>query len=326
MVVIGFNESACEGKRTMITIDDQVATNTTNDASVRREPGMTPKKLLFTISDDPNMFNGLRFLCRFFQNKARFDVTLLCMAAPDSSFCRWRAAGGEQAPGSDQPDMDNNWRLAREEAMRMLLWDGFKPERITIKSTSSMLCRIEDIEAEIGSETYDAMVMGRRGLNRLKDFMSKSLSHKLFKRHPKVPLILCRRPDLNRKNVLLCVNDSEPAYNMSRFVASMLAGESHLVTLCNIIKDTTDERDKSMAVFRRCEEIMREEGFDDSRLRHMIYPSDYAPRAILDNANWGKFAVVAVGATSNTRMNLLYGSVSSFLFTELTGSVLWIHP
>jgi hypothetical protein len=36
--------------------------------------------------------------------------------------------------------------------------------------------------------------------------------------------------------------------------------------------------------------------------------------------------VVAVGTTSNPRKNLLFGSVSSFLFTELTDSVLWVHP
>ncbi len=71
---------------------------------------------------------------------------------------------------------------------------------------------------------------------------------------------------------------------------------------------------------------MSEEGFDSNMLRHMIYPSDYVPRAILDNANWGKYAVVAVGSTANGRNKLLSDSVSSFLFTELTDSVLWVHP
>lgn len=310
----------------MLTIPEQAVANTADDFRSHREKGHSPKKLLFTVSDDPNMFNGLRFLCRFFHNKARFDMTLLCMASPDSSYCRWRAAGAQASPAEDHPGMDSNWKLAREEALRMLHWDGFRQEHIQVKSTSNMLCRIEDIEEEIGNETYDAVVMGRRGLNRLKDFTNKSLSRRLFERHPEVPLILCRKPDLNRRNVLLCVDGSESAYSMARFVANMLEGESHLVTLCNIIRDTADEREESMAIFRRCEEIMTGEGFDPNRLRHMIYPSDFAPRAILDNANWGKFAVVAVGTTSNTRKNLLFGSVSSFLFTELTDSVLWVHP
>jgi len=310
----------------MLTIPEQVVASSADDKRSVRERAATPKKLLFTVSDDPNMFNGLRFLCRFFQNKNRFDLTLLCMASPDSTYCRWRAGKDQPDPAAEHPGMDSNWRLAREEAMRMLQWDGFHADRIQIKSTSSMICRIEDIEDEIGSEAHDAVVMGRRGLNRLKDFTSKSLSRRLFERQPEIPMILCRKPDLNRRNVLLCVDGSESAYDMSRFVASMLDGESHLVTLCNITKDTADERDKSVAIFNRCEEIMVREGFDPARLRHMIYPSDYAPRAILDNANWGKFAVVAVGTTSNARKNLLFGSVSSFLFTELTDSVLWVHP
>jgi nucleotide-binding universal stress UspA family protein len=309
----------------MLTIPEQAASSA-DDGRISCEKAAAPKKLLFTVSDDPNMFNGLRFICRFFQNKSRFDLTLLCMASPDSNYCRWRASNDQSEPATGEPGMDSNWHLAREEALRMLQWDGFHPDRIRVKSTSSMICRIEDLEEEIGSEPHDAVVMGRRGLNRLKDFTQKSLSRRLFERHPEIPMILCRKPDLNRKNVLLCVEGSESSYNMARFVATMLAGESHLVTLCNIIKDTSDERDKSMSIFNRCEEIMRREGFDAGRLRHMIYPSDYAPRAILDNANWGKFAVVAVGTTANTRKNLLFGSVSSFLFTELTDSVLWIHP
>jgi len=284
------------------------------------------KKLLLTVSDDPNMFNGLRFLCRFFQNKDRFQLTLLCMAAPDSNYCRWRNGNTADESGSGVAEMDSNWKLAQDEAVRMLQWDGFKPERIQIKSASSMLCRIEDIEDEIGNDSYDALVMGRRGLNRLKDFTQQSLSHKLFKRHPDIPMILCRKPDLNRKNVLLCLDGSESAFSMARFVATKLKGESHMVTLCNIIKDTSYERDKSIAIFKRGEEIMSEEGFDSNMLRHMIYPSDYAPRAILENANWGKYAVVAVGSTANGRKKLLQDSVSNFLFTELTDSVLWVHP
>ncbi len=282
------------------------------------------KKLLFTVSEDPNMFNGLRFLCRFFQNMERFQLTLLCMAAQDSTYCRWRT---DVDKAHESPTaQDSNWQQAQNEALRMLQWEGFKPEHIRVKSGSSMLCRIEDIEDEIGNDTYDALVMGRRGLNRLKDFTSKSLSHRVFERHPEIPLLLCRKPDVNRRNVLLCVDGSESSNNMARFVASMLEGESHLVTLCNITKDTDEQRDKSAEIFKGCEDIMRGEGFDTGLLRHMIYPSDYAPRAILDNANWGKFAVVAVGSTTSGRKNLFNGSVSDFLFTELTESVLWVHP
>ena len=310
----------------MLTIPEQVVASSAEDNRSLRGKAGAPKKLLFTVSDDPNMFNGLRFLCRFFENKSRFDLTLLCMASPDSNYCRWRAGKTKPDESSERPEMDSNWNHAREEALRMLQWDGFSLARIQAKSTSGMLCRIEDIEDEIGSETHDAVVMGRRGLNRLKDFTSKSLSRRLFERQPEIPLILCRKPDLNRKNVLLCVDGSESSDNMARFVASMLEGESHLVTLCNIISDTSDERDKATAIFKRCEEIMCSEGFEAGRLRHMIYPSDYVPRAIIDNANWGKFAVVAVGTTANVRKNLLFGSVSSILFNELTDSVLWVHP
>lgn len=284
------------------------------------------KKLLITISDDPNMFNGIRFLSRFFQNKARFQPTLLCMASPDSNFCRWRAANGQSDPSQGEIDLDCNCNVAKEEAMRILQWNGFSLDKVEVKNVSNMICRIEDIENEVAKESYDALIMGRRGLNRLKDFVSKSLSQKMFEREPDIPLILCRKPDFNRKDILLCVDDSESAYKMARFTASMLKGEPHLVTLCNITRDTCNDRDKSIAIFKRCEEIMLAEGLNNDQLRHMIYPSDYAPRAILENANWGKFAVVAVGSSGPKQKKFFEGSVSNFLLTELTDAVLWIHP
>ena len=101
----------------MLKTTENVAAGTSTEAGALREGEAPLKKLLFTVSDDPNMFNGLRFLCRFFQQKDRFDLTLLCMASPDSPYCRWRGSNsGEPA----DPVMDNNWRHAREEAMRML--------------------------------------------------------------------------------------------------------------------------------------------------------------------------------------------------------------
>lgn len=285
------------------------------------------KKFLITISDDPNMFNGLRFLSRFFENKNLFNPTLLCMASPHSNYCRWRAGSSPREELSQtELNADCNCHMAKEEAIRMLQWDGFDPKKIVIRNAPSVVCRIQDIEEEIENQHYDALVMGRRGLSRLQDFVSKSLSQRMFEREPDIPLILCRKPDLNRKNVLLCVNDSASAYNMARFVASMLKQENHLVTLCNIIRDTSNEREQGMAVFKRCEEIMIAEGFESHRLRHMIYPSDYAPRAILDNAHWGQFAVVAIGSTGSKEKLFFDGSVSNFLFAELTDAVLWIHP
>jgi hypothetical protein len=214
--------------------------------------------------------------------------------------------------------------MVREEALSMLQREGFNMDKVLVKSSSNMLCRIEEIEEEFDRADYDAVVMGRRGQNRLKDFLQKSLSRRFLERRPDVPLILCRRPDVNRKDILLCVDGSPSSRNMAEFVAAMADTESHLVTLCNIVRDTSDDRDNAAKIFNECEDLMLKSGFDADRLRHMIYPSDYAPRAILDNVHWGKFAAVAVGASASK--NPLSGPVSDYLFNELSGAALWIHP
>lgn len=61
---------------------------------------------------------------------------------------------------------------------------------------------------------------------------------------------------------------------------------------------------------------MCKESVGAGRLRHIIYPSDYVPRTILDNANRGKLAVVALGTTANMRKNLMFGSVSGSSLTN----------
>lgn len=284
------------------------------------------KRLLCTVSEDPNMFNGLRFLCRFFKNKADFRLTLLCMASPNSTYCRWRAGEVKIDEGTSPLDLDANWGRAQEEAMRILKWDGFREDYIVSKCSINMVCRIEDIVDEIESAEYDAVVMGRRGLNRLQDFVDKSLSRKLMDKQNDIPMWLCRKPDLNRRNVLLCVDGSESSFNMAAHVARMVPSDEHMITLCHISKIKSDKRDESDAMFERCRQIFAEHGRDEERLRYMVYPSDHVPQAIMDNANWGKYAVVACGTTENPRKRLLTGSVTRFLFTELSGSVLWVHP
>ena len=174
--------------------------------------------LLCTVSEDPNMFNGLHFLCRFFENKDNLKLTLLCMAAPDSQYCRWEAGSNNGKAKTLPNDLDQNWKSAQDAALRMLQGDGFKPEDISIKNSSSMICRMEDIEQEIGNEPYDAVVMGRRGLNRLKGFLWQKHFAQTACKSPGNPLWLCRKPDFNRRNVLLCVDGSDSAYSMARYL------------------------------------------------------------------------------------------------------------
>ena len=287
----------------------------------------TPKNLLCTVSEDPNMFNGLRFLSRFFKNKSSLRLTLFCMASQDSTYCQWRAGNLKLDGGVANPmALDQNWDHAHEEALRTLKWEGFPEDNIRSKCSLTMACRIEDILDELEEEDYNAVVMGRRGLSRLKDFADKPLSKKLLEQKHETPMWLCRKPDFNRKNVLLCADGSDSSYRMAAHVADMLKDEDHMVTLCRIVKIKSEgNREESYDIFSRCEEIMAGRGLDSSRLRQMIYPSDHVARAILDNANWGRFAVVAMGRSSGG-LKHLFGSITGRVFTELSGSVLWVHP
>jgi nucleotide-binding universal stress UspA family protein len=141
-------------------------------------------KILLAIDDSENARRAVEFVANFFtpDNKITLfnvipDTAALCaMNSPEltpyftsqqSSFCLLE---------EKKKKLVNE---AMQKAKRILLDANFKEKNITIKSEMKKKGVARDIIKEAKSD-YNAIVMGKKGLSGIKDFILGSVSQKVF--------------------------------------------------------------------------------------------------------------------------------------------------
>jgi nucleotide-binding universal stress UspA family protein len=238
---------------------------------------------------------------------------------------------GERTPDSERQreakarEYQAKGQKAVEEAKGGLVKWGFKEDRITTKVQFRMLSKADDIIQEGSQGLYDAVVLGRRGLSRLEEAFDESVSSDILKKNYDFPLWLCRVPDTDRRNVLICVDGSEPAYRITDHVGFILSNEeNHRVTLFRVKKDLQDRITDE--IFEQARQHLQKNGFTDELIDTKVAEGKNPAKAILKEAETGEYAVVAAGWTGRGKgvLNRLFsGSNSYTLFRELERTVLW---
>ena len=142
------------------------------------------KKILVAIDDSENAMRAVEFIANLFTTDSKItlfnviqDTAALCeMDSPEltpyfksqqSSFCLLEEKKQELV------------NQAVQKAKEILMDAGFEEKNITVKSVIKKRGIARDIikEAQAG---YNAIVLGRRGLSGIKDFILGSVSQKVF--------------------------------------------------------------------------------------------------------------------------------------------------
>lgn len=286
------------------------------------------KHLLVTISDDKSALRGLRFVCAFFQNKADVRLTLFNTApqppavwGEEKSFesLRQNEASGEAIIQSG--------RKAMAAAREVFLSGGFDPSQVDDKIVARNFSRIDDIIKEGENGLYDAVVFGRRAMLKLDNFLDRSASEEMLEAKFNFPLWLCRDVDLDRRGVLLCVDESEAFRRMADHVGFILQDETaHPVTLMRVLKKS-DGQHSPEGLFSDAIAALEDNGFPTRLIRTRLVVSDDVAAAILHEAETGRHAAVAVGRThmhKGALAKFFSTSVTLALFRKLTGAALWV--
>ena len=94
----------------------------------------------------------------------------------------------------------------------------------------------QDIIAE-SQHNYDAVVVGRRGLSELKDFVLGSIANKLVEKLVQVPVWIVGAKQ-QRGKCLVCLDASEGAMLAVDYVAGLLGRSPHLeITLIHVVRE-----------------------------------------------------------------------------------------
>ncbi len=281
------------------------------------------RHLLVTISEKQDKLFGVRSVGSLFEKKREMKITLFYLTA--------------RPPVRFEEDSDREERLKRseatgrkalEQARNELLKNGFVDEQIVMKLRASKFTKVYEIINEGTEGKYDAVVLGRRGISRLEESITGSVTNTLFEKEWDFPLWICRNPDTARKNVLACVDGSEASHRMLSHVGFILRQSDHQhVTLLTIPKEGTAEEESADAVLEEGKSVLVDAGILSDRIRFRIVTETDVAKAIIKEASAGHYAVVATGRTGKPMgfvERVFVGSVSRALLQELAGACLWM--
>jgi nucleotide-binding universal stress UspA family protein len=145
---------------------------------------MTQQKVLIAVDESENATRAVDFVAR--DMNPQHQVTLLGIVPDVEGICKmdspslipyFRQRQGEFCAIQDQKR--DLVAQALENAKRKLIEAGYPEQNVTVKFQTLDKGVARDIakEAEAG---YDAVVMGRRGLSGIREFVMGSVSHKVM--------------------------------------------------------------------------------------------------------------------------------------------------
>lgn len=280
------------------------------------------KHLLITISEDIKLMHGVRFVGSFFKNKSDVKLTLLYVTTSAETI-----NGDKLQRSIDKKNMEiyrQRGEKALDVALKMLKEFGFPAENISSKLMHKQFGTIKDIIREARAGSYDAVVLGKRGYAVFENLLQDSVTKAIMERDIDFPLWLCRQPKENRRNVLLCVDGSEPGLRMADHVGFVLQSEKdHDVTLFHA---DTGEKDIDK-MLEEAKRMLLGNGVEEERIHMQVVPSTGVVKTILGETEKKAYAVVAVGRAGVKKglvKGWLVGSTSMKLLENLDKAVLWV--
>jgi nucleotide-binding universal stress UspA family protein len=239
--------------------------------------------------------------------------------------------------------------MAKAEAI--LLDAGFKNEAITIRIDDRKIGIARDIAAE-SRNGYKALVVGRRGLSDLKDFMLGSVAAHVVGFVPiSVWIVGARRPPAK---FLACLDGSEASMVALTYLADMLdTSKSFEITLFHAVhsfhgfrnfmrevfslqEDKTaiakmdSELDQAAALlepsFEKARAILASRGVDPARINQKVARgASNAAHAIIEEAEKGEYDTIVVGRRGLSQFEeFMMGRVSNKVIHMAKDKTVWV--
>jgi nucleotide-binding universal stress UspA family protein len=284
---------------------------------------------LVTVSEQQSALYAVRFVGQFFCDKRGLNLTLFYTAPrPPAVWQGERTLESVAEAEAHGKRAEGQGHQALETARKELIMMGCRLERINTKLQRRRFSKVGDIVQEMEKGLYDAVALGRRGLSWLEEAFEESVTKGMLEKRVTFPVWACRRPEPDLRHVLLCVDGSEAAYRMAEHVGFMLGSDADqevvVATVCKSGRHPSDEADKVLA---KAIGFMRKAGYPPEKARTKVLKAASPAKAILGEADKGKYAVVAMGRTGKGHglMDRLFmGSVSMTVFREMDKGAVWI--
>ncbi len=229
------------------------------------------------------------------------------------------------------------WEVQNEKAIeghlakakKRLVHEGFSQDRVKICVKEKQVGVARDILRE-ASEGYMAVVVGRRGVSRLKDLVLGSIASKLLERVSFTPLFIVGRNPKGGK-LLLAFDGSEYGMRMVDFVGQMLGKSGLESTLLHVIRGSDrgyiHEAEAMISpALEQATSRLVQSGFPEGQVKTRII-ADARSRAetIVKTAREGGYGTVVVGRRGLSRVTEFFmGRVSNKVVQLAKAEAVWI--
>ncbi len=222
--------------------------------------------------------------------------------------------------------------LAMEKAKQVLLDSGMPSNAIHIRIHIKNQSIVRDIIEE-SHQGYDALVIGRKGHSRIKDFLMDTLPMKLLGKVKHIPLIVVGK-NPNYKKILIAFDGTREIIKAVKALSSLIKTSGCKLKLCHsqhhkgLFEKTENKRsvDKSPEMFNLPMDYFLEAGFSSDQVAFEIMASEKNPtHGILNKARYGNYGTIIIGRRGLAPWKkLLFNRVGNKIFKNADNHVVWI--
>ena len=284
------------------------------------------KSLLITVRDTNSSTQGVRFVSSFFHHPENLLCTLFYIipkaTSSQSMLDPW--AEEHQNIRTLPPGVEKTFTVCST----VLKEKGFSEEQIQKIARNKQTGTIQDIIKEGQRGLYDALIFGKKSATFLENILYGNKGYEILEKELSNPVWFCRNPAINRKNVLLCLDGSPLGTRVADHVGFILEGEhQHSVTLLHVDKGQGVDTSKT---FQEAASVLHSYGISEKRISRSTVKSTRVARTLLEAAEQGDFAALAIGSVGQTAEKGLYegliGSKCRNIFDKIDKCTLWITP
>ncbi|MFO7784695.1 MAG: universal stress protein [Thermodesulfobacteriota bacterium] len=285
------------------------------------------KHLLLTVSEQKSSLQGARFLAGFLSNKDVVKLTLFyTMPRPAELWDDEDKAGKLRKQEDAIRKGAAKASEALEEARKEVLKLGFSEEKVLVQLQMRQFGKVKDILEEGERGLYDAIVLGKRGLNWFEEAFDGSVSREIIESRRNCPIWICRRPNADRKGVLLCMDGSDASYRAAEHTGLMLGNEQRHTVKIFVVKSRALEAPPDV-IIARGRELLAKSRVPNVRITASAVEAFSPSKAIVREAEEGGYAAVVVARADKEKSlmdRLIMGSVTMNLFREIENAALWV--
>lgn len=304
------------------------------------------KKILLAVDGSAQSYEAVRYICNLFPPE-RIQVILFHIFSGTPEVYHDMKKGPDSGPEALhvkawEKALKGSMETFMAEARHILLDGGIPEDQITIQVQDRKIGIARDIFIE-SVHGYGAVVVGRTGMSKYKEFIIGSIANKLVEKVTHTTIcVVGGKPAYGK--ILVALDESEGAMRAVDYVGTMFGGSRSEVTLFHVVRgfniyerryeDTLDpkyEREwvdayEIESVFEEAKMHLVEPGFDPSRVATKLV-SGVSSRAgaIIKEATEGGYGTIVLGRRGLSNVKEFFmGRVSDKVVHLAREQAVWV--